>query len=127
MTKLKSKQFANMHLPDLIKYWNADWEKETPLLRNPDNNKIWTTALSNRSDIASPLEILKALQEYDNTSDEWVEAIDDMKDKFLGHFAFTILEQLEEVRNTVQVLLDHHKHDNANITIGQYNRIQEGM
>lgn len=127
MPKLESKQLANMLLPDLIIFWNADWEKETPLLRTPDNHRIWAAALSNRSDIASPLEILQALHEYHKVSDEWVEEIDEMKDKFLGHFAFTMQEQITALQNTVQVLLDHHKHDNANITIGQYNRMMEGM
>lgn len=125
--KLMPKDLKGMNLVGLLKYWNTDWKKEDPLLSVQSNQTVWNNALFNRSDEASALEILQALNEFNKESDEYVEAIDDLKDKFIEHFTYTMKEQIENLQTTVQILLDHHQHDNANITIGQYNRMKDGM
>ena len=115
--------FKTMSLMELAAFWNEDWDKKSPELADHHKYELWTDALSKKADKASGLDILTFLHLV--KSEEYVEEIDNIRDKFKEEFFYTELQQIAELRVTVDILLEHHRHNNANVSIGQLENLKQ--
>ena len=118
-------KFKKMNLLELVEFWNKDWQKETAELENVDTMRSWDTAVNAVASESSELEILQALHSL--KSEEYVETVYDLKLEFFERFASLLIEEVKELRISVEVLLKEHETEPARITIGQLNRLKGGI
>ena len=118
-------EFKDKNLLELAKFWNKDWEKESPELENVDTMRLWDKAVNAAACESSELELLQALHEL--KSEEYVEMAYDLRHTFFEHFASLLLEEVKELRTSVEVLLKEHENEPAKITMGQLNRLKGGV
>ena len=115
--------FKGMTLLELAEFWNEDWKKPIHELSTTDIFNEWEDAVTDRGKNASALKTLQFLDKIE--SEEMVDCIDNMRDKFKEEFFYTELQQIAELRVTVDILLEHHRHDNANVSIGQLENLKQ--
>lgn len=118
-------KFKDMNLLELAKFWNKDMEKESPELDNTDTMYLWKEAVRATTHESTELEILQALHLFKEA--DYVEEIFNLRRDFLECFANTLLEEVKELRTSVEVLLKQHESTPANITVGQLSRLKGGV
>ena len=115
--------FKGMTLLELAEFWNEDWKKPIHELSTTDIFNEWEDAVTDRGRNASALKTLQFLDKIE--SEEMVDCIDNIRDRFKEEFFYTELQQIAELRVTVDILLEHHRHDNANVSIGQLENLKQ--
>jgi len=118
-------KFEKMSLAELGEFWMKDWEKESPKLEDPNNMRNWDNAVENVKSSASELEMLQFLhmlkEEYD------VETVWNVREHLNLQFTEILQERLDQIEKSVKLLLKEHENEQANITIGQLNRLKGGI
>jgi len=118
-------KFKDKNLLELAEFWNKDWEKESPELEDKNTMSLSDEAINAVACGSSEMELLQALHEL--KTEEYVETIYDLRSTFFERFASLLLEEVKELRTSVEVLLKEHENEPAKITIGQLNRLKGGL
>ncbi|MHC4547113.1 MAG: hypothetical protein ACYSYL_21815 [Planctomycetota bacterium] len=109
--------FRKMNLIELGEFWLKDWEKDSPKLEDP------TVEAAKRA--ASELELLELLHMF--KEEDYIETIWNIKKHLTLRFTEMLEEKVRQIEKSVQVLLKEHDLEQANITIGQLNRLKGGI
>lgn len=117
--------FRKMKLLELAEFWSQDGEKESPELNDDKTMRLWEDAVNAISYASSDLEILQALHEFKDS--DWLEEEDNLKQRFLESFAKDLLDEVKQLKTTVQVLLKQHEGEPANISVGELNDLKGGI
>ena len=118
-------KFKDKKLLELAKFWIEDWKKESPTLEDPKKMRLWDNALIDANRKSSEMEMLQALHEF--RDEDYIESIWAIRESFFDAFANSLIEEVKELRTSVEVLLKEHEIDPARITIGQLNRLKGGI
>jgi hypothetical protein len=117
--------FRKMNLIELGEFWLKDWEKDSPKLEDPNNMRNWENAVEAAKRAASELELLELLHMF--KEEDYIETIWNIKKHLTLRFTEMLEEKVRQIEKSVQVLLKEHDLEQANITIGQLNRLKGGI
>ena len=118
-------KFKDKKLLELAEFWNKDWETESPTLEDTNTMRLWEQAINTAARESSELEMLQALHELKDI--DYLGEIVNLRERFFESFAFSLLEEMKQLKISVEVLLKEHENEPARITIGQLNRLKRGI
>lgn len=118
--------FKEMNLKELWQFWIKDWKQEAPTLENTLTMRKWEDAINKAIERSSVLELIESLHITD-TEIDYLEQVTYMRRAVFDYFCDSLQGQVNQIETSVKLLLKEHENEQADITIGQLNRLKNGI
>lgn len=119
-------EFEKMSLVELAEFYNMDWEREETLLEDTIVDSQWNAAIKTRLRSASYREMIDALHEFGDL-EYTLEGEQAIEKQLRKDLLWRERERLDALEESVTVLLKQVEGEQANIKVGQLNRLKGGL